>query len=114
MPVSIRNIYSFEIRVKFILPDNEITSEQTDSEVNVYLDKISSAMYDLSSTTDAIVFIERMIPIGALLSSLDQKLNDFFPEIDENTQDPTYFIATYFDTKNLTDALLVYKTIRSL
>src|SRR5215475_10259731 len=100
MPVSIRNIYSFEIRVKFILPDNEITSEQTDVEVNFYLDKISSAMYDLTSTTDAIVFVKRMIPLSALLSNLDQKLDGFFPEIDDNAQDPTYFIAAYFDTRN--------------
>jgi hypothetical protein len=49
-----------------------------------------------------------------LLNSFDRNLGNSFPAIDENAQDPTYFIAAYFDTKNIADALWVYRIVRSL
>jgi hypothetical protein len=55
-----------------------------------------------------------MVSLSALLSSFDRNLGNSFPAIDENAQDPTYFIAAYFDTKNIADALWVYRIVRSL
>jgi hypothetical protein len=56
-----------------------------------------------------------MISLSALLNSFDRNFsNHSFPAIDENAEDPTYFIAAYFDTKNLAEALWVYRIVRSL
>lgn len=71
-------------------------------------------MNDLCTTTDAILFAKRMLPLSAILSSFDQKLSNSYPEVDENVQDPTYFIAAYLDTKNVRVAFWVYRTIRTM
>jgi hypothetical protein len=93
----------------------KITSKLSDSENRAYLDRISRSARDLNSTAiDTLLFVEQMVSLSALLNSYDRNFNDSFPAIDENAQDPTYFIATYFDTKNITEALWVYRTVRSL
>jgi hypothetical protein len=55
-----------------------------------------------------------MVSLSKLLSSLHRKLDRSIPSIDKNAQDPAYFIAAYFDTTNLGDAILVYRIVRSL
>ena len=94
----------------------KITSKFSDSENRVYLDKISKSVRDLNSTpTDTLLFVQQMVSLSALLSSFDRNFNNHsFSAIDENAQDPTYFIAAYFDTKNIAEALLVYRIVRSL
>jgi hypothetical protein len=93
----------------------KITSKLSDSENRVYLDKISRSARDLNSTAiDTILFVEQMVSLSALLNSFDRNFNNSFPAIDENAQDPTYFIAAYFDTKNIAEALWVYRIVRSL
>ena len=92
----------------------EITSKLSNFENRVYLDKISKLIRDLNSTTDTLLFVKQMVSLSALLSSFDRNLDNSFPAIDENAQDPTYFIAAYFDTKNIAEALWVYRIIRSL
>src|ERR671913_66755 len=92
----------------------EITSKLSDFENRVYLDKISKLIRDLNSTTDTLLFVKQMVSLSALLSSFDRNLDNSFPAIDENAQDPTYFIAAYFDTKNIAEALWVYRIVRSL
>ena len=94
----------------------KITSKFSDSENRVYLDKISKSVRDLNSTAiDTLLFVEQMVSLSALLNSYDRNFNNHsFPAIDENAQDPTYFIVTYFDTKNITEALWVYRIVRSL
>jgi hypothetical protein len=99
----------------------EITSKLSDFENRVHLDKISKSIRDLNSTaTDTLLFVQQMVSLGELLSSFDRNLgnynnnNNLFPAIDENAQDPTYFIAAYFDTKNIAEALWVYRIVRSL
>jgi hypothetical protein len=93
----------------------EIPSKLSDFENIVYLDKISKSIRDLNSTTpDTLFFVQQMVTLSALLSSFDRKLDNSFPGIDENAQDPTYFIAAYFDTKNIDEALWVYRVVRSL
>ena len=92
----------------------KITSKPSDFENNFYLDKISVVIKDLDSTTDTLLFVQQMVSLSSLLSNFDQNLNNSFPDIDEKAQDPSYFIAAYFDTKNLAEALWVYRIIRSL
>jgi hypothetical protein len=55
-----------------------------------------------------------MVSLSQLLSNYDRNLGNSFPAIDENAQDPTYFLAAYFDTKKITEALWVYRIVRSL
>src|SRR5215218_2385703 len=93
----------------------KITSKLSDSENRAYLDRISRSARDLNSTAiDTLLFVEQMVSLSALLNSYDRNFNNSFPAIDENAQDPTYFIATYFDTKNIAEALWVYRIVRSL
>ena len=92
----------------------EITSKLSDLENRVYLDRISKLLRDLNSTTDALLFVQQMVPLSVLLSSLDQNSDSPYPGIDENAQDPTYFIAAYFDTKNIVEALQVYSIVKAL
>ncbi len=93
----------------------KITSKLSDSENRDYLDKISRSARDLNSTAiDTLLFVEQMVSLSVLLNSFDRNFNNSFPAIDENAQDPTYFIAAYFDTKNIAEALWVYRIVRSL
>jgi hypothetical protein len=92
----------------------EITSNISDFENRVYLDKICKSIRHLNSTTDTLLFVQQMVSLSALLSSFDRNLDNSFPAIDENAQDPTYFLAAYFDTKNVAEALWVYRIVRSL
>jgi len=93
-----------------------ITSKISDSEKREILDKISESIIYLNSATDISLFVQEMLSLSALLSCYDQVLDDnnSYPSIDENAHDPTYFIAAYFDTKDLTVALWVYRVVRSL
>ena len=70
----------------------EITSKHSDFENRVYLDKISKSIRDLNSTTDALLFVQQMVSLSALFSRLDRNLDNSFPDVDENAQDPTYFM----------------------
>ncbi len=93
----------------------KITSKLSDSQSRVYLDKISKSVRDLNSTApDTLLFVQQMVSLSALLSSFDRNFTNPFSAIDENAQDPTYFIAAYFDTKNIAEALWVYRIVRSL
>jgi hypothetical protein len=93
----------------------EIASALIDSQIRVYSDRISRLVRDLSSTSiDSQLFVNQMIPLSKLLSRLHSKLDKPIPIVDKNTQDPTYFVAAYFDTTNIGDATLVYRIVRSL
>src|SRR5215218_2748338 len=89
-------------------------SKLSDFENTVYLDKISKSIRDLNSTTDTLLFVQQMVSLSELLSDYDRNLGNSFPAIDENAQDPTYFLAAYFDTKEITEALWVYRIVRAL
>lgn len=93
----------------------ESISKLSDFQNRVYLDRISRSVSDLSSTiTDPQLFVQQMMSLSTLLARLDRKLDKSYPTIDKNTRDPTYFITAYFDTKNVTEALLVYRIVRCL
>jgi hypothetical protein len=92
----------------------ETTYTISDNENRVYLNRISSSVRDLNSTTDTRLFVQQMVSLSESLSNFDRNLGNSFPDIDENTQDPTYFIAAYFDTKDIVESIWVYRIVRSL
>lgn len=80
----------------------------------VIIDKISKAAKELSFPNDKMTFIEQMISLSRLLMRYDLHISTTFRTIDEKAQDPTYFVATYFDTKDIEQALWVYRMVRLL
>ncbi|MDW0199405.1 MAG: hypothetical protein QOA15_00535 [Nitrososphaeraceae archaeon] len=90
------------------------TTNLRDKGQKVIIDKISKAAKDLSFPNDKMAFIEQMISLSRLLMSYDLHISTAFRTIDEKAQDPTYFVATYFDTKDIEQALWVYRMVRLL
>jgi len=85
-----------------------------DKEENSIIDKISKVAKELSFPDDRINFIGQMISLSKLLMMYDLNISTTFRNVDEKAQDPTYFVATYFDTKDMEQALWVYRMIRLL
>ncbi len=77
-------------------------------------DKISAIVKGLDFSGDRMTFIEQMISLNRVLSSYDPHESTSFRTVDEKAQDPTYFVATYFDTKDIDQALWVYRLVRLL
>ena len=90
------------------------TTNLGDKGQKVIIDKISKAAKELSFPNDKMAFIEQMISLSRLLMSYDLHISTAFRTIDEKAQDPTYFVATYFDTKDIQQALWVYRMVRLL
>ena len=90
------------------------TTNLGDKGQKVIIDKISKAAKELSFLNDKMAFIEQMISLSRLLMRYDLHISTTFRTIDEKAQDPTYFVATYFDTKDIHQALWVYRMVRLL
>jgi len=90
------------------------TTNLGDKGQKVIIDKISKAAKELSFLNDKMAFIEQMISLSRLLMRYDFNISTTFRTIDEKAQDPTYFVATYFDTKDIRQALWVYRMVRLL
>ena len=90
------------------------TTNLRDKGQEVIIDKISKAAKELSFLNDKMAFIEQMISLSRLLMRYDFNISTTFRTIDEKAQDPTYFVATYFDTKDIRQALWVYRMVRLL
>jgi hypothetical protein len=90
------------------------TTNLGDKGRKVIIDKISKAAKELSFPNDKMTFIEQMISLSRLLMRYDLHISTTFRTIDEKAQDPTYFVATYFDTKDIQQALWVYRMVRLL
>ena len=90
------------------------TTNLGDKGQKVIIDKISKAAKELSFLNDKMAFIEQMITLSRLLMRYDFNISTTFRTIDEKAQDPTYFVATYFDTKDIHQALWVYRMVRLL
>ncbi|MDW0192392.1 MAG: hypothetical protein QOC37_10730, partial [Nitrososphaeraceae archaeon] len=90
------------------------TTNLRDKGQKVIIDKISKAAKELSFPNDKMAFIEQMISLSRLLMSYDLHISTAFRTIDEKAQDPTYFVATYFDTKDIQQALQVHRMVRLL
>ena len=78
------------------------------------IDKISRVTKELSFPEDRMTFVEQMISLSKLLMKYDLNISTSFRTIDEKAQDPTYFVAAYFDTKDMEEALWVHRMIRLL
>ena len=78
------------------------------------IDKISRVTKELTFPDDRLAFIEQMIYLSKLLRNYDLNISTTFRTIDEKAQDPTYFVAAYFDTKDMKQALRVHRMIRLL
>jgi hypothetical protein len=83
-------------------------------DTGVIIDKISNAVEELSNTTNQLNFIEQMVSISTLLIEYDPPLSEIIRTIDEKARDPSYFIAAYFDTKDVAKALWIYRVVRLL
>jgi hypothetical protein len=92
----------------------ETNASCRDSDNEAIIDKISTVAKELSFVNDITTFIEQMISLSMLLGRYDPPLSTTFRTIDEKAQDPSYFIATYFDTKDIDQALWVYRIVRLL
>ena len=90
------------------------TSKFKDIDNEVIINKISKAAKELNYTNDIMTFIQQMISLSLLLKMYDPPLSPTLQNIDEKTQDPSYFIATYFDTNDIDLALWVYRIVRLL
>jgi hypothetical protein len=78
------------------------------------INKIFRVTKELSFLDDRMNFIEEMISLSKLFMRYDLNISTTFRTVDEKAQDPTYFVATYFDTKDIEQAFWVYRMIRLL
>ena len=76
--------------------------------------QISIVVQELNFRVDSVARIEKMIYLSDLLRAYDPPLAPELQTFDYKLQDPTYFVATYFDTKDLQEALWVYRIVRLL
>ncbi len=90
------------------------TSKFKDIENEVIINKISKVAKKLDLTDGILTFIKQMISLSSLLRTYDSPLSATLRAIDEKTQDPSYFIATYFDTNDIDLALWAYRIVRLL
>jgi hypothetical protein len=91
----------------------QIKSEVRPPERAALMNRIAKSMGALNTETDALHFAELMVPLSVALKYIDTSAENY-SVVDENTLDPTYFIAAYFDTRNMVEALWVYRIVRSL
>ncbi len=91
---------------------------EDDSSVNSVnegiINQISKVVQELNFAVDSAASIEKMISLSGLLSANDLPLTTDLQTFDYKLLDPTYFIATYFDTKDVQEALWVYTIVRLL
>jgi len=107
----INNVYNW--RKPLLLVEVKTTKLQAKKEKAI-IDKISRVSKELSFPDDRMTLIEQMISLSKLLMKYDLNISTTFRTIDEKAQDPTYFVATYFDTKDMEQALWVHRMIRLL
>src|SRR6188472_370270 len=91
---------------------NTVKFREIDREAIV--DKISKMTKELGVANDIITLVKQMINLSILLNTYDQPISATIRAIDEKAQDPSYFVAAYFDTKDLEQALWVYRIVRLL
>lgn len=76
--------------------------------------EISKVAKELNYTNDIMLFIDQMMSLSLLLRMYDPPLSTTIQTVDDKAQDPSYFIATYFDTKDIDQAVWVYRMVRLL
>jgi hypothetical protein len=99
---------------KAITDDGSQTIKLRAKKEKTLIDKISRVTKELSFPEDRMTFVEQMICLSKLLMKYDLNISTSFRTIDEKAQDPTYFVAAYFDTKDMEQSLRVHRMIRLL
>ena len=85
-----------------------------DTSTAAIIEKITTAVKEIIYPNDRMVFIKQMISISKLLMTYDLHFSSAYKDIDEKAQDPTYFVAAYFDTNDIDQALWVHRMVRLL
>ena len=90
------------------------TSKFKDTDKEVIIEKISIAVKEITLANDRMTFIEQMISLSKLLMAHDLHISSAYKGIDEKAQDPTYFVAAYYDTNDIDQALWIHRMVRLL
>jgi len=90
------------------------TSKFKDTDKEVIIEKITKAVKELTLANDRMIFIEQMISLSKLLMTYDLHISNAYKDIDEKAQDPTYFVAAYFDKNDIDKALWIHGMVRLL
>ena len=90
------------------------TSKFKDTNIEVIIEKISIAVKEISLANDRMTFIEQMISLSKLLMAHDLHISSAYKGVDEKAQDPTYFVAAYYDTNDIDQALWIHRMVRLL
>jgi len=86
-----------------------------DSDAEAVLrEKIAIAAREIIYPIDRMTFIKQMISMSKLLMKYDLHISTAYKDIDEKAQDPSYFVAAYFDTSDIEQALWVHRMVRLL
>ena len=84
------------------------TSKFKDTYKEVIIERITKAVKEIKDGGDRMAFIEQMISLSKLLMTYDLHISNAYKVIDEKAQDPTYFVAAYFDTNDIDKALWIH------
>ena len=90
------------------------TSKFKDTDKEVIIEKITIAVKEITLANDRMTFIEQMISLSKLLMTHDLHISSAYKGIDEKAQDPTYFVAAYYDTNDIDQALWIHRMVRLL
>ena len=90
------------------------TSKFKDTDKEVIIEKITKAVKEITLANDRMTFIEQMISLSKLLMAHDLHISSAYKGIDEKAQDPTYFVAAYYDTNDIDQALWIHRMVRLL
>ena len=90
------------------------TSKFKDTDKEVIIEKITKAVKEITLANDRMTFIEQMISLSKLLMTHDLHISSAYKGIDEKAQDPTYFVAAYYDTNDIDQALWIHRMVRLL
>ncbi|MGA9219118.1 MAG: hypothetical protein WBZ50_10795 [Nitrososphaeraceae archaeon] len=90
------------------------TSKFKDTDKEVIIEKIAKAVKEITLANDRMTFIEQMISLSKLLMTHDLHISSAYKGIDEKAQDPTYFVAAYYDTNDIDQALWIHRMVRLL
>lgn len=90
------------------------TSKFKDTDKEVIIEKIAKAVKEITLANDRMTFIEQMISLSKLLMMHDLHISSAYKGIDEKAQDPTYFVAAYYDTNDIDQALWIHRMVRLL
>ena len=90
------------------------TSKFKDTDKEVIIEKITTAVKEITLADDRMTFIEQMISLSKLLMAHDLHISSAYKGIDEKAQDPTYLVAAYYYTNDIDQALWIHRMVRLL